>query len=216
MAKNEDELKKAIYSGCDIRIQTGNNLKNNILQFFVTINLAFIGAVYLLKDITDDIPILIISCIIFFVNASLIIIFIREHNALIDNIDQQTKINNTIFDDYKNSKELDWYIFKDSFKDKYSALSYFVIISIFIFFDVIPIFILIFKSCNSISLLEIVIILLPITLITILLFMKNNIKEDSKKSNWNICNIIIKLTYLLFFIITLLYIILSITKLNVT
>lgn len=150
--ENEEKLKKIVLEDCNMRIQTIRNARASFLNFFITINLAYIGALYsLITQKRDNSYIVILSLIVFLVDFSLFVMYVREHNAEKGQREQVTKIFRSFYPGFDDKdKYPSWYKFHDGFQDKFKGVTYFVISLLLIFFMIIPI-VIIFHTWNIIS-----------------------------------------------------------------
>lgn len=151
----EKEFQEYVWKYCDLRLNTGNTVLRYLWQFLVTINLAYLAAFYFLKTnielCTEQkiIWISILSGFVFIINVSLFVIYVREHNAITEHETEQKGILKKLCCRCKRGYEYPiWYFHnnKDSIKkDKLSGGTYCVIITLFLMFIIIPIFIVFYQ-----------------------------------------------------------------------
>lgn len=204
----EDELKKLILEDCNMRIQTGRNARRSFLQFLVSINLAYFGALYFLIENNESCLITLLSCIIFLVNFSLFVMYVREHNAEEDNEEQKKMIFKSYYPGlYSKESHSYWFKFHSGFKDKFEGVTYFVVSLLFIFFTLFPIFINFFIWNFLVKIIIFVLTLLGIEVLTYFAHFYSNKKERDNLFKMNLLKGIIIFIYAvtIVIIITCLY-----------
>lgn len=180
---NEIKLQELILKDCQSKIELSTNAQMHIWHFLVTINLAYFAGIYFLWSKQFDIYskwITVLSFLILIINLLLSVIYIRENNAIKDDIDQQRRIYRYILPSYKRKS---WFKYKDEFNQKniFWGITNFVVI---IFFDLFLLIPLIFISLNWNCYCKVFIILIIAAFHFFTLLYKNKSINSKKKIRW--------------------------------
>lgn len=138
---NNSKLGKAeqfVFDDCKERINRSWNAQINFFQFFITINLAYFGAIFIGK--IENNTIVILSILLFIINLSIWLIYIRERYAKDPEINQMKIIMKRNSAYYKIASK--WYLFhpdnKKDYSDPFHGITHYVTNSLYIIFTTYP------------------------------------------------------------------------------